>query len=268
MDEQEARILRLETMLSENVGALRNKDNQIQNLKMRVADLESKMRPEKSIRKERSLANPTRSDQQTQSDTVANRLNVNTTVANGTNNGNVNNHGHQQESSHDEIYTVKSQGEQQKTETSGSTEPRTWSNRVGPAIQHNNVAFSVSMSGDTYLQAHEILLYNKVIVDNTNMFNTRTGMFLVPVSGVYVFTWSSTSGHYGAGAVWTSLRIDGVSKCATFADSFTGADYESSTGLIVINVNQGVSVYIRAEGHGNMLSNNYTLSTFSGWRLF
>ncbi|XP_069129177.1 complement C1q-like protein 2 [Argopecten irradians] len=168
---------------------------------------------------------------------------------------------------HDEEH-VKLPQSDRNTKFIGSSEHKHWSNRVGPSITHDNVAFCVKMSADTSLQLHEILIFNQVMTDTAHTFNTGTGIYVVPVSGVYVFTWSCTSGNNGDGAVWTSLRVDGISRAVSYADSPNGGDWESSTGLIVISVNQGVSVYIRAELLGNIISNDRATTTFSGWRLF
>ncbi|XP_021342812.1 uncharacterized protein LOC110443130 [Mizuhopecten yessoensis] len=265
VDEQEGRLQHLETTVSENVEALRTKDRLIEALMRRVGNMEFKTRLDKS-RSIRSVPDPT-ADQRRPAKTAVNQLGVNGTEIDEIQNAGDHYHRARNGSWLSER-AVRPHTAQHQPPQDGAAEPRKWSNRVGPAVSHTNVAFSVTLSSDMTLNAHETIVYNHVILDNTNMFNSRTGVFSVPVSGVYVFTWSCTSGRNGGGTVRTSLRIDGVSRCVTYADSPNDGDFESSTGLIVTSVNEGVTVYIRAEESGKIMNNHYAVATFSGWRLF
>lgn len=92
------------------------------------------------------------------------------------------------------------------------------------------------------------------------------GMYVVPTSGVYVFTWSTT-GNTLSSNDQTTLVINGSYKDGSIADG-TPSGFQTATGLIVTSVNAGDHVYIRANNAAYIRSGVSDKSTFSGWRLF
>lgn len=107
-------------------------------------------------------------------------------------------------------------------------------------------------------------------------YTASDGIFDVPVSGVYVFTWTiSTSRFYHP--ITTHLIVDGVTRGILTTDSdgsssIVGAGSHPATGVVVIYAPAGKHVFIKAvnlnTGTGTLESNELIRSTFSGWLLF
>ncbi|XP_033760927.1 uncharacterized protein LOC117342779 [Pecten maximus] len=126
-------------------------------------------------------------------------------------------------------------------------------------------AFSVSLSRSMDLHANFVLTYDEVNLDKGGNYNKVDGVYTAPISGVYVFTWTSTGTT--TDDVFTELVVDGSSRGTILAD---GDQYhwDSATGLIVTPVAAGDHVFIRSKRGGHLYSEDYYGKvTFSGWRL-
>ncbi|OWF47659.1 uncharacterized protein LOC110454071 [Mizuhopecten yessoensis] len=128
-------------------------------------------------------------------------------------------------------------------------------------------AFSLFLSVNTHVSQHEVVKYDHVVLDTANGYNHGNGIYEVPVSGVYVFTWSTTCDDDPTTSISTGLMVNGVLRSATIADS-SPSEWESATGIIVTSVSVGDHVYVRSASPATMLSYEGGRSTFSGWRLF
>ncbi|OWF47660.1 uncharacterized protein LOC110454072 [Mizuhopecten yessoensis] len=128
-------------------------------------------------------------------------------------------------------------------------------------------AFSLSLSANTNVVLQSIIKYDDVMLDEGNGYNHGNGIYEIPTSGVYVFTWTIMSGTNNGGSMSTHLMVNGVVRSATDADS-DAHNWEAATGLIVTSVSKGDHVYILAYSTGQVISDTNNRSTFSGWRLF
>ncbi|XP_033724927.1 uncharacterized protein LOC117314937 [Pecten maximus] len=131
----------------------------------------------------------------------------------------------------------------------------------------SGVAFSVSLSASTDVVQQSTIKYNDVMIDVGNGYNHGNGIYVVPVSGVYAFTWSTTSAVNNGRAICTYLMINGVVTSGTCADS-DASDWESATGVIVTSVSAGDHVYVLSRSIGQIISDGSAKSTFAGWLLF
>ena len=99
------------------------------------------------------------------------------------------------------------------------------------------------------------------------MYYIFDGIFIVPTSGTYVFTWSFMADSHGN--VNTELMKNADIIGTRFADSSLIPVWDFSTGIVVSDVVQGDQVYVRL-GHtsgGNVMSVSSSRTTFSGWLL-
>ncbi|XP_033753122.1 uncharacterized protein LOC117336619 [Pecten maximus] len=134
-----------------------------------------------------------------------------------------------------------------------------------------NVAFSTSMVHDVSVHEHETVIFGHVLLDVGLGYNNGDGVYIVPRSGVYVFTWSITSETNDGGNhdIHTSLMVNGspVGAIDSDADKY---DWGSATGVVVLSVDYGDHVFVQVitGSSGKIISNTETKSTFSGWLLF
>jgi len=108
------------------------------------------------------------------------------------------------------------------------------------------------------------------VIDVGDGYSNQDGIFDVPVTGVYVFTYTvyAVNNHY----VRTELVINGQVKTASTADGETVREVHTSTAIIVTPANAGDHVLVRRADTSTQCdvssSIGYAVSTFSGWILY
>eukprot|EP00105_Crassostrea_gigas_P037966 XP_019922114.1 PREDICTED: caprin-2 [Crassostrea gigas] len=143
--------------------------------------------------------------------------------------------------------------------------------RIVPATvaSTEQVAFYAYMSTNTpaNLRQHHTLIYDVVKINKGQGYHQDDGIFTVPSSGVYVFTWTVAVKSYGWAS--TELVINGVVFGATYAHG-ESRDWDHSSGNVVVETHTADHVYIRMQENGMdvVVSNERGRSSFSGWKLF
>ncbi|XP_061180687.1 caprin-2-like [Saccostrea echinata] len=138
-----------------------------------------------------------------------------------------------------------------------------------PDSTTENIAFHAYMSTNTAsgLRQHHTLVFDIVMVNKGHGYHKEDGIFILPISGVYVFTWTVAV----IDNAWVTVEIvaNGQIAGSTFADG-DGTGFDAGTGLIVVEGNAGDHVYIRVHetGLGVISSTGRSRTSFSGWRLF
>ncbi|XP_053402946.1 uncharacterized protein LOC128558121 [Mercenaria mercenaria] len=128
--------------------------------------------------------------------------------------------------------------------------------------QNTDVAFHAYTSGTPCFQNHEVYIFNVEELDLGNGYNTRDGIYVVPFSGYYVFTW--TVGAYNNNWYRTDIVIDGATSTW-----ITTQDETAATGIVVKHVSAGDHVFIRRHsGSYCGVHDEFNLSSFSGWKIF
>jgi hypothetical protein len=129
------------------------------------------------------------------------------------------------------------------------------------------IAFYASMSHTEYNPGpHHTLIFDEVVTNLGNGYNKHTGFFTPPVSGVYVFTWTTFSCLSSRFPIQITVNSNPLG--VTFSESASTV-YNGVTGVVVIHVNQGDSVGIRTRPNFNTVgsicvSEDMNVS-FSGW---
>ncbi|XP_061166799.1 uncharacterized protein LOC133175705 [Saccostrea echinata] len=132
------------------------------------------------------------------------------------------------------------------------------------------VAFYAFMSaGATYTQNNHVLVFDTVKTNFGNSFHHNTGVFIVPTSGLYVFTWTIREHNGSHHSV--ALVINNEEYGAVYQNSRPG-DYDQCSTTVVIYVNQGDDVFLRTRygtggTSGDIISNPYGRTSFSGWKI-
>ena len=107
------------------------------------------------------------------------------------------------------------------------------------------------------------------VIDVGDGYNSQDGIFNVPVTGVYVFTYTIYTYHH---YVRTELVINGQVKTTAMTDAESADEVRTATAILVISANAGDHVFVRrADTHSqcNIFSSiTYVVPTFSGWILY
>ena len=128
-------------------------------------------------------------------------------------------------------------------------------------------AFYLKFSGQVPTANNAVIIFNQKVLDTAGAYNSGNGIYTVPVSGTYIFTWTIYCHSYDAAT--TQLMINNHEYCKSFANSEEVDDTHTSTGLVVASVNQGDTVFIRFGPSYNIgyIYSTYGHNTFSGWIL-
>ncbi|CAC5369657.1 COL8A [Mytilus coruscus] len=124
------------------------------------------------------------------------------------------------------------------------------------------IAFHAYISKDA-----DRLVFDVTKANQGNGYNSNTGVFTCPKTGMYVFVWvirMVTAEHS------TELMINNSVFGSTFLRAKKGDD-GSVSGTAIAHVSKGDTVYVRNHsayaGDGRILSNLHGKPTFSGWLL-
>ncbi|XP_069137022.1 inner ear-specific collagen-like [Argopecten irradians] len=138
--------------------------------------------------------------------------------------------------------------------------------RLAPVDPSGPNAFSASLTTSLNLHPGLIMVFDHVLLDTDSSYNTGDGVYQVPVSGVYVFTWISTGETEDF--IFLELIVNGSPRAATTSDTYMGGSWDSATGLVLVHVSAGDHVSIRSAASGRVRSvPHQTTPMFSGWRI-
>ena len=75
------------------------------------------------------------------------------------------------------------------------------------------------------------------MTDTSSAYDHQSGVFTAPLSGMYVFTWTTAVAQYE----YTELTIDGTAYGYAHADVASGGDpdYGSASQIVVVEVRCG-----------------------------
>lgn len=127
------------------------------------------------------------------------------------------------------------------------------------------IAFYAYMSTSHKEQGQHTLVFDTVKSNVGQAYHPGSGVFAVPQSGVYVFTWTVI--HDGAADLSVILMVNSAAVGAAYANSRDG---DQVTGMVVVDVNQGDHVYVRTYASwssGDIRSDSSGRSSFAGWKL-
>ncbi|XP_062598321.1 uncharacterized protein LOC134259739 [Saccostrea cucullata] len=117
------------------------------------------------------------------------------------------------------------------------------------------------------ITAHHTLVYDNIHINRENGYNKSDGIFIAPVSGVYVFHFSVCL----AGSSYASFEIlvNGEVIGAVNEESHAGMGYREGSNLVVTFANSGDHIFIRTQKStmGYVFSNDICKTSFSGWFL-
>ncbi|CAC5389946.1 unnamed protein product [Mytilus coruscus] len=105
--------------------------------------------------------------------------------------------------------------------------------------------FYVELNGNTHLQMNSIVKFDTQFIGNN--FNTGDGIFIAPISGVYLFSWTVQT--YSSKSVQTELRVDNIVKGKQLMALGSGAGSFGTTRNVLCTVNKGDHVWIQTDNH-------------------
>ncbi|XP_061185219.1 complement C1q and tumor necrosis factor-related protein 9B-like [Saccostrea echinata] len=131
---------------------------------------------------------------------------------------------------------------------------------VQPIAFHAHMSSHLNNPG-----GHHTLIFDTVKTNEGNGYHPRIGVFIVPRSGTYFFTW--TMSLYNSASHSTELVVNTVPNGAIYVATIAG-QRDSATGNVILNVNEGDEIFIRTrdtDNYGQILSDDFSRTDFSGF---
>ena len=117
---------------------------------------------------------------------------------------------------------------------------------------------------------HHTLVFDSVQTNVGNAYNNYSGIFTVPVSGIYCFSWSIANGCRAQ--VYTVLVVNNEEVGAIPTDGASICEDHLTTGQAVLGLQVGEIVLVRTNSEediiGGIKGRDYSRSTFSGFLLY
>ena len=129
------------------------------------------------------------------------------------------------------------------------------------------IAFHTVLTSNEPAIGNKIVKFQQTSLDTANAYNSADGIYIVPETGIYVFTWTMISHVHSI--VSSELLINSNVAGKTLADSDENGDYHTSTGITVASVMQGDHVFVQfVAGYvKGSVETSTGHTTFSGWKL-
>ncbi|XP_059158192.1 complement C1q tumor necrosis factor-related protein 2-like [Physella acuta] len=126
--------------------------------------------------------------------------------------------------------------------------------------QKQIISFSAhAASNIPFLKDADVIVFDDVLVNNGGAYNPRSGIFTVPVSGVYLFTATIVSGFNTT--IETMITLNGQEVSRVFSGAF--GNRGSGTNSVVLNLREGDDVWVALfYGNGNYVHGKW--SSFTG----
>ena len=142
--------------------------------------------------------------------------------------------------------------------------------RSSAIVLPSTVAFFAQMSSnipEAEATGNRVIVFDVVKTNAGNGYHPSTGVFIVPESGYYVFSWTFRNGEnqYHSTELVVNNSVENIIRHHSGPGSWL-----SGTGVAVLHVNRGDDVYVRISAlshYGDIHSDNYGRSSFTGWKL-
>ena len=143
--------------------------------------------------------------------------------------------------------------------------------RMLSPVSQTNVAFSAYLSyAVSHMGIGHTIKPDKIYLNDGNSYNTHTGVFTVPRTGIYLLTFTVDSYYLGY-PVEVGLVVDSVSMGTAKATSQGSNHHVQATKVFILHLNAGQSVWLQTFYTANATISSHSSDrfvTFSGVFLY
>ncbi|XP_062619917.1 uncharacterized protein LOC134281473 [Saccostrea cucullata] len=132
----------------------------------------------------------------------------------------------------------------------------------------SGIAFYAYMAQNTdKISGRRNLIFDVVRTNVGSGYRSGTGVFTVPETGLYVFTWTIRCNEKSSHSTQLMVNYDNLGVIHTFVSRFSDM---AGTGIVVARVTIGDRVFVRTHLYWNsgiIVSNKAGRSSFAGWKI-
>ena len=102
--------------------------------------------------------------------------------------------------------------------------------------------FYARLSATRTLNTYSVIKFDKIMINNGNHYHPTDGVFVAPISGVYMFSWNTLT--FNNKGLYTELRVENEVKGAVASNAASGFYTPGSTSLLC-HVKKGEHVWVQ-----------------------
>jgi hypothetical protein len=106
--------------------------------------------------------------------------------------------------------------------------------------------FYARLSLSRNLNTYSVIKLEKIVINNGNHYHPADGVFVAPISGIYMFAWNTLT--YNGKGVYTELRVESEVK-GTVGNSAASSQYIPGSASLLCHVKKGEHVWVQTS-HG------------------
>ena len=134
-------------------------------------------------------------------------------------------------------------------------------------MERGKVAFSASIVSRTeMLPIGSTVVFDDVLFQEGNGYNSKDGVFTCPETGVYMFSVVIDNGQNGE-VVAAQLLVDSAWKSYVVSEERNEHQEDQASNLVIFNVYEGQRVWVETFCYTNVVIREH-FSTFSGVLLY
>ncbi|CAG5109450.1 Oidioi.mRNA.OKI2018_I69.chr2.g3984.t1.cds [Oikopleura dioica] len=142
-----------------------------------------------------------------------------------------------------------------------------YSNQQSPEDAGLKAAFSVTLSGAAFDDIGETVLFDTIVSDATNNYNSQEGTFTAASSGFYHFAAYGTQDdknkplHFSIKRGYLNRQFDDV-----LCSAQSNGSYQTSSCSTTVQLEKGQKVYVQLV-KGDLFANRFHYTSFNGFQL-
>jgi hypothetical protein len=102
--------------------------------------------------------------------------------------------------------------------------------------------FYARLSATRTLNTYSVIKFDKIMINNGNHYHPADGVFVAPISGVYMFAWNTLT--FNSKGLYTELRVENEVKGTVASNAASGFYTPGSTSLLC-HVKKGEHVWVQ-----------------------
>ena len=135
---------------------------------------------------------------------------------------------------------------------------------VETVVSSETIAFHAYLDGPATMP-DQIIVYDIIVLNSGNLYNSSSGVFTVNQHGIYLFTMSIRNSRSGTAHDRFLLRKNGVSYCVPITDSeSTTSVYVDTSCTVIMEAYPGDEIYVYADATADSLIGSSIQNYFSG----
>ena len=108
--------------------------------------------------------------------------------------------------------------------------------------------FYARLTSSTTLNKYSVIKFDRIMMNNGNHYHPADGVFVAPISGVYMFAWNTLT--FNSKYLFTELRVESEVKGAVGSNA-ASSQYIPGSASLLCHVKKGEHVWVQTSSGSN-----------------